>query len=210
MVNYWGYAPKQEKEGWEHMEPMKIMIEGSGRHVHLSQEDLDALFGKGFQLEVRKELSQPGQFATNQKVDVVGPKGTLKGVTVLGPCRKESQVEVSFTDARTLGLKPQIRESGALEATDGCTLVGPAGEVQLTKGVIVAMRHIHLTPETAEKHHIADKEILQVRVEGERSLIFDSVVARVSPTYADAMHIDYDEMNAAGLSGTTYGIVLGK
>lgn len=192
------------------MEPLQIMIEGSGRHVHLSQADLEVLFGDGFQLEVRKELSQPGQFATFQKVDVVGPKGTLKGVTVLGPCRKESQVEVSFTDARALGLNPKIRESGMLDGTDGCTLIGPAGEVTLGKGLIVAKRHIHMTPETAEHYHIADKEILQVRVEGERAMVFDEVVARVSASYADAMHIDYDEMNAAGLSGTTYGIVLKK
>ena len=192
------------------MEPLQIMIEGSGRHVHLSQADLEVLFGDGFQLEVRKELSQPGQFATFQKVDVVGPKGTRKGVTVLGPCRKESQVEVSFTDARALGLNPKIRESGMLDGTDGCTLIGPAGEVTLGKGLIVAKRHIHMTPETAEHYHIADKEILQVRVEGERAMVFDEVVARVSASYADAMHIDYDEMNAAGLSGTTYGIVLKK
>jgi putative phosphotransacetylase len=201
---------KSEKEGWDNMEPLQIMIEGSGRHVHLSQADLEVLFGDGFQLEVRKELSQPGQFATFQKVDVVGPKGTLKGVTVLGPCRKESQVEVSFTDARALGLNPKIRESGMLDGTDGCTLIGPAGEVTLGKGLIVAKRHIHMTPETAEHYHIADKEILQVRVEGERAMVFDEVVARVSASYADAMHIDYDEMNAAGLSGTTYGIVLKK
>ena len=119
-------------------------------------------------------------------------------------------MEVSFTDARALGLNPKIRESGMLDGTDGCTLIGPAGEVTLGKGLIVAKRHIHMTPETAEHYHIADKEILQVRVEGERAMVFDEVVARVSASYADAMHIDYDEMNAAGLSGTTYGIVLKK
>lgn len=192
------------------MEPLKILIEGSGRHVHLSQADLDVLFGPGFVLEVKKELSQPGQFATNQRVDVTGPKGTLKGVSVLGPCRKESQVEVSLTDARALGIVPRIRESGALDATDGCTLTGPAGSVTLQRGVIVAKRHIHLTPRTAEQHGIADREILQVRVEGDRAMVMDQVVARVDPTYADAMHIDYDEANAAGISGTTYGVVLGK
>ena len=192
------------------MEPLKIMIEGSGRHVHLSREDVDVLFGQGFELEVKKPLSQPGQYATPHKVDVTGPKGTLKGVTVLGPCRKESQVEVSLTDARALGVTPQIRESGVLDGTDGCVLTGPAGQVTLKKGLIAAKRHIHMTPETAEKYGIADKEILQVRVEGERAMILDEVVARVSPSYADAMHIDYDEMNAAALSGTTYGVVLKK
>ena len=192
------------------MEELKILVEGSGRHVHLSRQDVDALFGAGFELEIKKELSQPGQYATCQKVDVTGPKGTLKGVTVLGPCRKESQVEVSLTDARALGLRPPVRESGALEGSDGCTLAGPAGSVELTKGVIVAKRHIHLTPATAEKHGIADREILQVRLEGDRAMILDQVVARVDPTYADAMHIDYDEMNAAGLAGEVMCTVLGK
>lgn len=192
------------------MEPLKVLVEGSGRHVHLSRADVDALFGPGFALEIKKELSQPGQYATNQKVDVTGPKGTLKGVTVLGPCRKASQVEVSLTDARVLGLRPPVRESGVLEGSDGCTLTGPHGSVELKCGVIVAKRHIHLTPATAEQHHIADREILQVRLEGDRAMVLDQVVARVDPTYADAMHIDYDEMNAAGLSGEVYGIVLGK
>ena len=137
------------------MEPLKIMIEGSGRHVHLSRQDVDILFGQGFELEVKKPLSQPGQYATPHKVDVTGPKGTLKGVTVLGPCRKESQVEVSLTDARALGVTPQIRESGVLDGTDGCVLTGPAGQVTLEKGLIAAKRHIHMTPETAEQYGIA-------------------------------------------------------
>ncbi|MCI8593916.1 MAG: phosphate propanoyltransferase [Oscillospiraceae bacterium] len=191
------------------MEPLKIMIESSGRHAHLSAADAAVLFGSDYDLDhdVKKELSQPGQFASHQKVTVKGPKGELS-MTVLGPCRKESQVEVSLTDARALGLVPQIRESGALDGTDGCVLVGPKGEVALNCGLIVAKRHIHLTPETAERHGIKDKDILKVRVGEERALIFDQVVARVNPTYADAMHIDYDEANAAKLTGTTYGVVL--
>lgn len=192
------------------MEPLRILIEGSGRHIHVSREDLDVLFGKGFELEKKKDLSQPGQYATNQKVEVVGPKGSIKGISILGPCRKESQVEISFTDARTLGMTPQIRESGDLAGTDGCTLVGPAGQVELKRGVIVAKRHVHLTPETAERYGIADKEVVQVRVEGPRAMVMDEVVARVSPSYADAMHIDYDELNAAALFGQVYGIVLKK
>lgn len=192
------------------MENLNILIEGSGRHVHLSRADLDALFGKGFELVNKKWLSQPGQFASEQKVDVIGPKGKLAGISVLGPCRKESQVELSFTDARLIGLTPKVRESGVLDGTDGCTLVGPAGQVTLTKGVIIAKRHVHLTPETAAKYGISNGEIVQVTVRGERALIFDEVVARVSASYADAMHIDYDEVNAACLFGTVYGDVLKK
>ncbi len=194
------------------MESLKILVEGSGRHVHLSAADAAALFGPDYELDsdVKRGLSQPGQFVTHQKVDVTGPKGTLKGVSVLGPCRGESQVEVSLTDARALGVTPQIRESGALEGTDGCTLTGPAGTVELKRGLIAAKRHLHLTPETAKQYGIADREVLQVRVEGERAMVFDEVVARVSEKYADAMHIDYDEANAAGLSGTIYGVVQKK
>lgn len=192
------------------MENLTILIEGSGRHVHVSQDDLDVLFGKGFELEKKKDLSQPGQYATAQKVDVVGPKGTIKGISILGPCRKETQVELSYTDARMIGLTPALRESGKLDGTDGCTLVGPAGKVDLSKGVIVAKRHIHFCPETAAKYSIADSEIVQVKTIGDRALIFDEVVARVSPSYADAMHIDYDEVNAGSLFGTVFGTVLKK
>lgn len=192
------------------MESFKILIEGSGRHVHVSRADLDVLFGKDFALEKKKDLSQPGQFATSQKVDVVGPKGTLKGVSILGPCRNQTQVELSYTDARLIGLTPQLRESGKLDGTDGCKLVGPAGTVALDKGVIVAKRHIHLCPETASKYGIADNDVVQVKAAGDRALIFDEVVARVSSSYADAMHIDYDEVNAASLFGTSYGTVLKK
>ena len=192
------------------MEDFCILIEGSGRHVHVSRADLDVLYGKGFELENKKNLSQPGQYATPQKVDVVGPKGVLKGVSILGPCRKETQVELSYTDARIIGLTPQLRESGKLDGTDGCRLVGPAGTVALDKGVIVAKRHIHLCPETASKYGIADNEVVQVKTTGERALIFDEVVARVSSSYADAMHVDYDEANAASLFGTVYGTVTKK
>ncbi len=192
------------------MENLQILIEGSGRHVHVSRADLDVLYGKGFELEKKKDLSQPGQYATAQKVDVVGPKGVLKGVSILGPCRKETQVELSYTDARVIGLTPKLRESGKLDGTDGCRLVGPAGTLELEKGVIVAKRHVHLCPETAAKFGFADNETVLVRTTGERALIFDEVVTRVSPTYADAMHVDYDEVNAASLFGTAYGTVMKK
>lgn len=192
------------------MDQLQILIEGSGRHIHLSRADLDTLFGAGFVLEVKKELSQPGQYAAHQKVDVVGPRGTIKGVSILGPCRAETQVEISFTDARVLGLSPQIRESGDLADTDGCTLIGPAGQVELKRGVIVAKRHLHLSPETAARYGIADREVVCVQVEGPRAMVMDQVVARVAPGYVDAMHIDYDELNAAALFGRVYGTVLKK
>lgn len=178
----------------------QVIIEGSGRHIHLTQETLEALFGAGFQLEVKKELSQPGQFATPSKVEVTGPKGSLK-MSILGPCRKADQVELSFTDARTLGLDCPVRESGDLAGSPGCTLTGPVGSVEIKEGCIIAKRHIHLTPEDAANFGVADKEIVQVAVEGDRALIFDEVVCRVSPNYATFMHVDYDEINAACLFG---------
>ncbi|MEG1396846.1 MAG: phosphate propanoyltransferase [Oscillospiraceae bacterium] len=193
------------------MENLHVMIEGSGRHVHVSREDLDALYGKDFALEPKKNLSQPGQYASAQKVDIVGPKGTLKGVSILGPCRPQSQVELSFTDARIIGLTPQIRESGKLSGTDGCTLVGPNGSVDLKEGVIVALRHVHLTPATAEKYGIKNGEIVQLQTgDGTRKLIFDEVLARVGDNCADAVHIDYDEVNAGALFGDQTGIILRK
>jgi putative phosphotransacetylase len=181
----------------------KIIIEGSGRHVHLSREHLEILFGPGYELEPKKWLSQPGQFASYSKVDVVGPKGTISGVSVLGPCRKQTQVEISFTDARLLGFNNcPVRESGDLAGSCGCTLVGPKGKVEIEEGVIIAKRHVHLTPEDAERIGVKDKEIVQVRVNGERALIFDEVICRVSPNYATYMHLDYDEINAAALFGS--------
>lgn len=188
-----------------------VIIEGSGRHVHVSQADLTALFGGGFELEVKKWLSQPGQYASNSRVDVVGPKGTIKGVSILGPCRKATQVELSFTDARSIGLSCGcVRESGDLAGSAGCTLVGPAGSVELKEGCIIAKRHIHLTPEDAERFGVADKEIVQLKVGGERGLIFDQVVCRVSPDYASFAHVDYDEVNAAAMFGEVRGEIIKK
>ncbi|MEG2421086.1 MAG: phosphate propanoyltransferase [Oscillospiraceae bacterium] len=193
------------------MENLHVMIEGSGRHVHVSRADLDVLYGVGFELEQKKALSQPGQFASPQKVDIVGPKGTLKGVSILGPCRPQSQVELSFTDARTIGFTPQIRESGKLGGTDGCTLVGPNGSVELKEGVIVALRHVHLCPDTAEKYGIKNGDIVQLQTgDGTRKLIFDEVLARVSENCADAVHLDYDEVNAGALFGDQTGVILKK
>ena len=177
---------------------MKVMVETSAHHVHVSEADLEALFGKGATLTNKKDLSQPGQFACAEKVEVVGPKGAMK-MSILGPTRAETQVEISMTDARKLGVTAPIRESGDLEGTPGCVLRGPAGEVTIEKGVIVAKRHIHVTPEDAEKLGVADKEIVKVACGSEgRKLVFDDVVIRVSEKFATAMHIDTDESNACG------------
>ena len=177
-----------------------VIIEGSGKHCHVTRETLDILFGKGFELEVKKWLSQPGQFATPHKVTVVGPKGQTN-LSIIGPCRKADQVELSFTDARALGLDCPIRESGDLAGSAPCKIIGPEGEVDIAEGAIIAKRHLHLTPEDAEKFGIVDKQIISIKVGGERGLIFGEVVARVASNYATFCHIDYDEVNAAALFG---------
>ncbi len=177
----------------------KVLVETSARHIHLTQEHVDILFGAGHQLTHKKDLSQPGQYACEERVTVVGPKRELKNVSILGPVRKESQVELSLTDARSIGISAPVRESGVLEGSAPCKLVGPAGEVELAQGVIVAKRHIHITPEDAAAFGVSDKEIVKVKVDSDgRSLIFDDVVVRVSASYATAMHIDTDEANACG------------
>ena len=188
---------------------MKVMVETSARHVHVSEADLKTLFGADAKLTVKKELSQPGQYASNEKVEVVGPKGSLV-MSILGPTRPETQVEVALTDARKLGIAAPIRESGDLEGTPGCTLKGPAGEVVIEKGVIAAKRHIHFNVEEAAAAGVEDMQIVSVKVgkEGERSVIFGDVVVRVSPKYAAAMHIDTDESNAAALGGTVEGEIV--
>ncbi len=176
----------------------KILVETSARHIHLTQEHVEALFGEGYQLTVKKMLSQPGQFASNEKVTVVGPKGESK-MSVLGPVRKATQIELSLTDARSIGVKALVRESGDIEGTEGCTIVGPCGSVTIDKGVIAAMRHIHLTVADAEKFGVTNGQIVSVKCETNgRSLTFGDVVCRVSDSYALAMHIDTDESNAAG------------
>ncbi len=183
----------------------KIMIETSARHIHLSRKDVETLFGAGYQLTKKKDLSQPGQFACAEKVTIVGEKGTLNA-SILGPERSASQVEVSLTDARSIGVKAPIRESGDVAGSGACKLVGPAGEVELTEGVIAAKRHIHLTPDTAKEFGVSDKQIVKVKTNGLRPLIFDDVVVRVSASYAPAMHIDTDEANAA--FGATEGEII--
>ena len=188
----------------------KVLIETSARHVHLTEEDIEVLFGKGASLTFKKALSQPGQFACEERVTLVGPKKSIPNVIILGPARKASQVEISFTDARTLGVSAPVRESGDVAGTPGIKIVTEKGELEIKEGVIIAKRHIHMTPEDAEAFGVADKEIVKVRIESERSAEFDDVVVRVSPKFALAMHIDTDEANAACAFGTCYGEVIKK
>ncbi|MDD5952857.1 MAG: phosphate propanoyltransferase [Oscillospiraceae bacterium] len=185
---------------------MKIIVETSARHIHVTEADFAVLFGAGKSLTVKKELSQPGQFAAEERVAIVGPKGEMKGVSILGPFRSATQVEVSRSDARKLGIDAPIRESGVLDGTPGCKLIGPAGELDLDSGVIIAKRHVHLVPETAEKLGIKDKQTVQLKLEyNDRSLIYGDVVARVSASYSDAVHLDTDEANAAALPFVAQG-----
>ena len=183
-------------------------VEASGRHVHLSRKELDALFGTGYELTKAKDLSQPGQYASKERLTVVGPKGAFHNVVILGPVRKESQVEVSLTDCLQLGVKAPIRESGDIEGTPGIVLVNGDKSVSLDKGLIVAKRHVHMTPEDAEKLGVKNHDIVKVKVEGARPLIFDDVVIRVSPKFATYMHIDYDEANACGFSKGILGRII--
>lgn len=176
---------------------MKIMVETSARHVHVTQSTLETLFGKGAQLTNKKDLSQPGQFACFEKVTVVGPKGELV-CSILGPVRPDDQVELSLSEARKLGIAAPVRESGDVKGTPGCKLIGPEGEVEIECGVMAAKRHIHLDPKTAEEFGLKDKQIVSVKTGRDgRELIFGDVVVRVSPRFAPAMHIDTDESNAA-------------
>ena len=188
---------------------MKVLVETSARHIHVSRADFETLYGKDAQLTNKKDLSQPGQFACAEKVTVVGPRGEM-AMSILGPERPETQVEVALTDARKLGIVPPVRESGDIAGTPGCKLVGPAGEVEIECGVIAAKRHIHLTPDDAEEMGLEDKQIVSVKVgePGARETIFGDVVVRVNKNYAAAMHIDTDESNAAGLSGEVYGEII--
>lgn len=185
----------------------KVLVETSARHIHLTHETVETLFGKGHTLTKKKDLSQPGQYACEEKVEVVGPKGSLK-MSVLGPERKADQVEISLTDARSIGVSALIRESGDIAGTNGVLLKGPAGELEIKEGVIAAKRHIHLTPENAKDFGVSDKQIVKVKLDTPRALIFDDVVVRVSPSFAPAMHIDTDESNAASASGVVYGEII--
>lgn len=183
-----------------------ILVETSARHIHLTAEDLAILCGPEFKMAAVRPLSQPGQYVANVRLTLVGPKKSFENVVVLGPVRPASQVEVSATEARMLGLNPPIRESGDIVGSSPITIVGPKGQVQLKQGCIIAKRHIHMTPEDAFYFGVNDKQIVSVKVDSTgRALIFGDVVIRVRPDFALAMHIDTDEANAAGLSGETQG-----
>ncbi|MCC8195635.1 MAG: phosphate propanoyltransferase [Ruminococcus sp.] len=188
---------------------MKFIVETSARHVHVTQEALEVLFGAGATLTKKKDLSQPGQFASEQRVTIVGPKKELPNVSILGPCRNAVQVELSATDARSIGITAPIRESGDLGGSAPCKVVGPCGEIEITEGVIVAKRHIHLTPEDAETLGVKNGDNVWVRVDTpERSAILGDTVCRVSSSYATAMHIDTDESNAIGAPRELYGEIV--
>jgi putative phosphotransacetylase len=171
----------------------------SNKHLHLSEAHIATLFGAGHKLTPIKDLKQPGQYAADERVDIVGPKGALRGIRVLGPARKETQVELAVTDARAIGLTPPVRESGKLEDTPGVKLVGPAGEVNLDHGVIIALRHIHLSPDQAKAAGVKDQDIVDVKTSGARPLVFEDVLIRSGDAHLREFHIDTDEGNAAGL-----------
>lgn len=187
----------------------EVLVETSARHIHLSREAVDVLFGAGYELTKKKDLSQPGQYACAEKLVVVGPKGTLKA-SILGPTRNASQVEISLTDARSIGVSAPIRESGDTAGSAPCKLVNPdnGAELELTEGVIVAKRHIHLTPEVAKEMGVEDKQIVSVKINSERTAVLGDVVIRVSDKFAPAMHIDTDEANACCVFGTVYGTIV--
>ncbi|MCX5773398.1 MAG: phosphate propanoyltransferase [Fusobacteria bacterium] len=175
----------------------KIIVEASARHIHVTQETLEELFGKGHTLTIKKELSQPGQYACEEKITAVGPRGRLEKISILGPVRAANQLEVSLTDARVLGVEGVIRESGDIKGTPGIQIFNGDKCVTLSEGVIVAKRHVHLDPATAAEYNVKDKEVVMTKIDtADRALIFDDVMIRVSPSFKPAMHVDIDEANA--------------
>jgi putative phosphotransacetylase len=177
----------------------QLPIAMSNKHIHLSEEDLNKLFGQDYKLTKRKDLVQPGQYAAEEKVDVVGPKGTLKGLRVLGPVRKNTQIEIAITDAFTLGVEAMVRNSGNIAGTPGAKIVGPKGEVEIKEGVIVAARHIHMNTNEAKEFGVKDQDIVKVKVNGFRGLVYDNVLVRSGEGYKLEMHVDMEEGNAAGV-----------
>lgn len=191
------------------MKNNEVMVEISARHVHVTKEDLETLFGAGYELTVKKELSQPGQYASNEKVKVVGTKGEFPAVSILGPCRKATQVEISLTDARSIGVVAPVRESGDIAGSGACKLVGPCGEIEITEGVIAAKRHIHMNSAEAEAAGVANGDIVSVEIPSDgRKLTFGDVVIRVSDSFVKAMHIDTDESNAAAMKPNATGTII--
>lgn len=189
------------------IESYKIPIGVSNRHIHVSQKDLDKLFGEGYNLTKKGELKQPGQFAANEKVTIRGPKGEFENVRILGPVREESQVEISITDSFRLGVRPPIKESGQLENTPGLEIIGPKGTVEIPQGTIIALRHIHMTPEQAAKIGVKDKDVVEVETFGDRQGVLGNVLIRVSNKYSLEMHVDVDEANACSLKNNDFVIL---
>ena len=183
-----------------------VPVEASGRHVHLTDAQAQRLFGHG--LTPKRPLSQPGQYLAQERVKLIGPKGEMDHVAVLGPCRKEAQVEISLTDGKVLGIKPPVRLSGDVSGTPGVTLEGPLGTVTLDAGVMAAQRHIHLNPEQAKHFGVRDKQVVKLQTLSSRPVIFEDVVVRVNPEFQAAAHLDYDEANACGLPPNGYGRIL--
>ena len=183
-----------------------VPLEASGRHVHLTGEQARTLFGHG--LTPQRELSQPGQYLCRERVRVVGPKGEFQNVAVLGPERKEAQVEISLTDGKTLGIQPPVRPSGQVQGSPGCTIAGPAGEITISQGVIAAQRHVHLTPREGERFHVKDRQIVRLQTFTERPVVFEDVLVRISPDFAGAAHLDFDEANACGFRKGDLGRIL--
>ncbi|MCR4668332.1 MAG: phosphate propanoyltransferase [Clostridia bacterium] len=190
----------------------EFIVETSARHIHVTKETLEILFGKGHELTPKKDLSQPGQFACEERVTIVGPKREMPGVSILGPCRKSDQLELAATDARSIGVTAPVRESGDLAGSAPCKVVGPCGEVEMKEGVIIAKRHIHMTPEDAAELDVKNGQIVDVLIENEngRRTIFGDTVVRVSPSYKLAMHIDTDESNAAMCAKNQMGTIVAK
>ena len=185
-----------------------INVETSARHVHLSEKDLVILFGEGHKLTFKRELSQPNQYLSEERVKIIGAKSEMDRVAILGPTRPATQVELSITDVRALGVEAPIRESGDVSGSGSIKIIGPRGEIVITEGVIIAKRHIHITPEDAALFGVQNKQIVKVKILGERALIFDETVVRVSSAFKTAMHIDIDETNAAGISGNVDGEIV--
>ena len=183
-----------------------VELEASGRHAHVTEEQAVALFGH--KLTPKRELSQPGQFLSNERVTVIGPKGEFKNVAVLGPERPEAQVEISLTDGKTLGIDPPIRPSGKVEGTPGAILVGPCGQVALKQGVLAAQRHIHMSPEDARTMGVADKQMVRLQTYTHRPVVFEELLVRVHPGFQTRVHLDYDEANACGFKAGDLGRIL--
>src|SRR5258707_7414718 len=193
----------------EALKQQPFLVEISAHHIHLTQEHVEALFGKGHQLTKHADLSQPGQYACKEQLAIVGPKGRIERVRVLGPARKYTQIEIARTEQFKLGVHPPIRESGDIADTPGCTLESPTGSVKVDRGVIRALRHIHMTPEDALRYGVRDKSVVRVRIASDRELVFGDVLVRVDPNFSLAMHIDTDEANAASVKTGAQGYIEG-